>query len=100
LRSQVSPETPFQTYHPLPCIGDVSQIIEKVLGITGPAFVEEGGFDLAPDRIGMMNPDMIQYVMARICFMGRKIRAMSGRLLQVFCARGNIEYSLSSFFAG
>jgi len=49
---------------------DVSLLIQELLPITGPPLIKERGFDLAANRVGMVNPNMIQNVVAGINLMG------------------------------
>ncbi len=70
LGPQNSPELTFQPDYLSSRVLDISQFIQELLPITGPTFVEEGGFDLASNRIGMVDTEIVQQMMSGIGLMG------------------------------
>jgi len=70
LGPQISPELTLQSDFLPSRILDISQFIQELLPITGPTFVKEGRFDLASNRVGMMDTEIVQQMMSGIGLMG------------------------------
>ena len=70
LGPQITPELTFQPDYLPSRVPDISQFIQELLPITGPTFVEKRGFDLASNRVGMVDTEIVQQMMSGIGLMG------------------------------
>ena len=61
-----SPELPFELNKLLARLFGVSQLIQKLLGVTRPTLVEQGRFHLPANGIWVMDSVVIQQMVARI----------------------------------
>jgi hypothetical protein len=73
-----SPELPFELNKVLASLIRVSELIQKLLGITRPSLIKQGRFHLPANRIRVMDSVVIQQMVARIRLVSSQIGTMGG----------------------